>query len=68
MHAVIQHISQLTAVDGVAYLGCLRRGPTEEADSVLAMKGWLRGLSLTSLHDKHTLTCRYKHDILTTHN
>ena len=30
-------------------LGCLRRGPTEEADSVRAIKG-RRGLSLTSLH------------------
>ena len=29
-------------------------GPTEEADSVRAMKGWARGLSLTSLHASDT--------------
>ncbi len=34
-----------------ADLGCLRRGPTEEVDSVLAMKGAdCLGLSLMSLH------------------
>ena len=49
----------------MAYLGCLRRGPTEEADSVLAMKGWLRGLSLTSLHNMYALTCSYKQDMFT---
>ena len=34
-------------------LGCLRSGPTDEADSVRAMKG-RRGLSLTSLHCRST--------------
>ena len=39
-------------------LGCLRKGPTEEVDSVRAMKGWARGLSLTSLHASDTDHCR----------
>ena len=37
-----------------ACLGCLRKGPTDEVDSVRAMKGWARGLSLTSLHASDT--------------
>lgn len=37
-----------------ANLGCFRRGPTDEVDSVLAMKGAdSRGLPLTSLYLEH---------------
>ncbi len=45
----------------------MRKGPTEEADSVRAMKGWVRGLSLTSLHAPGTKDFRPRMDVADSH-